>query len=141
MSFFGKIGSLLKKAVVPLVSNFVPGGAMAVQGFNTLRSAGEDRRKLALAKKANLTLGSMPNLPITRNIIRAPNKLAAPKISMATKASKRVAGIRSDQADLIKAGNVSLGRQKLLAEEWEMLGKPGTFKEYLVDQVRTGAVK
>jgi hypothetical protein len=141
MSFFGKLGGLLKKVAAPVIS-LVPGGNLALQAYGAVRSAGEDRRKLELAKKANLRTG--PKLPATalaRDVIKAPAKLKAPKISLAgIGAEKKRTAIRADQVLKLKAGAISPDRQKLAYDEWKMLGSPGTWEEYLLDQVRTGAI-
>lgn len=146
MGFFRKLGRLAKKVGGRALSAAsvlgVPGAGLAVRAAQAARSFGEDTKKLRLAQRARLVTGPQLRDPI--NTVLAPPRAArikAPRVTLAaTGAQKTVSKIRASQLLRLKAGKVSPERQKLLYDEWVLLGKPGTWEEYLMDQVSQGLV-
>lgn len=146
MGFFSKIGSALKK-----VGSFglqaagalgVPGASQAAVILSKIKSHGENQKKLAIAKSLNLKAGPKLTMAVKNlQVGRAPTKIRAPVVKATPdKALAKRKSIREDQVVKLKAGKVPAERQKLLYDEWKALGSPGTWEEYLLDQVRTGAL-
>lgn len=147
MGFFKKLGRLAKKVGSRAFSAAsvlgVPGAGLAMRAAQAAKGFGEDTKKLKLAREGRLVSGPQLRDPVTTVLApRArPLRIKAPRVTLAaTGAQKTVSKIRATQLLKLKAGKVSPERQKLLYDEWVMLGKPGTWEEYLMDQVAQGLV-
>ena len=143
MGWFRKIARGVRKlggkALTAAAAVGVPGVGTAMRAAQAAKSFGEDTKKLRMAQRANLKAGPQLKEPIDHLVMGPTRRISAPRVTLGpTTAARAQTAIRKGQALKLKAGKVSAERQKLLYDEWVGLGKPGTWEEYLLDQVAQG---